>query len=63
MLSEPLLCLTCSGICSLAARGCTVGVSLVVVDLLGSSLHTLLSPWLSEDISWSHDQAWAAKGT
>lgn len=34
-----------------------MGVSLVVVDLLGSPLHTLLSPWLSEDISWSHDQA------
>lgn len=63
MLPEPLLCLTCFGICSLAAGGCTVGVSWVVVDFLGSPLHTLLSPWLSEDISWSHDQAWAAKGT
>lgn len=25
-------------------------------------LPTVLSPWPSEDISWSHDQAWAAKG-
>lgn len=63
MLPEPLFYLTCFGICSLATGGCTVGVSLVVVDLVDSLLHTLLSPWPSEDISWSHDQAWAAKGT
>lgn len=44
------------------ARGCKMGLG-VLNTLLASHLHPLLASRLSEDISCSHDQAQAAKGS